>query len=704
MTVLRATFLALLVTPLALTAQQPARHTITHEDLFLMKRVGAPAVSPDGRWAAFSVTEPSYAENEQVTDLWIAPTDGGAPPRRLTATRSGEGGAAWSPDGRRIAFSARREGDEASQIYVLDLAQGGEAQRVTSVSTGARAPRWRPDGRALLFTSDVYPGAVTDSANRAAAAERRARRYNARVFDGFPIRDWDRWLDDPRRATLMVQELTPGNAARDLLAGTQLARMPGFGGQTGQGSENISAVWTPDGQGIVFVATTNRHEAAFAEVVHSLWLVSASGGEPRLLTDARGDFGSPMFRPDGRALYARMTPNTQHTYNRSRLVMWAWPNPPAHPQVLTERWDKVPGSVVFSDDSRWVYITSEDAGLERLYRMPAGGGEVREVGTLDAGVITGLDFAEQAPVLIGSWGSAVSPAEVHRFDPATGARTALTRFNADRVARLNWQPVRHVWFTSSRGRRIHSIMVLPPDFDSTRSYPLFVLIHGGPHNMWRDDITYRWNYHLLGAPGYVMLLTNYTGSTGFGERFAQNIQFDPLETPGTEINEAADDVIRRFRFVDRSRQVAGGASYGGHLANWLAVTTTRYRALVSHAGLWDLETQWATSDVIFDRERNIGGPPWENIPLWRDQSPMRRAANLRTPMLVSVGERDFRVPMNNALELWSALQRQRVPSRLIVWPAENHWILNGENSRFFYREVHAWVARWLEAGGQPAGN
>ncbi len=697
---LRAAFTALLLLAPVLGAQQ-APHTVTHEDLFLMKRVGAPAISPDGRWAVVAVTEPSYTETEQSTDLWIVPTDGGAPPRRLTSTRGGEGGAVWSPDGRRLAFGARREGDEVGQVYVLDVAQGGEAQRVTTLSTGARAPRWRPDGDAILFTSDVYPGAATDSANRAAAAERRGRRYNARVFDGFPIRNWDRWLDDPRRPTLFVQELAPGALPRDLLSGTALAREPGFGGQLGSGSEGISAVWTPDGHGIVFVATTNRHEAAFAEVHQSLWLVDASGGEPQRLTGPEADFGDPVFRPDGRALYARMTPNTEQTYNRTRLVMWAWPER-GRAQVLTERWDKAPGSVTFSHDARWIYLTSEDAGLERLYRMPAGGGDVREVGTLDAGVVTALDFAERAPVLVGSWGSAVRPVEVHRFDPATGARTALTHFNDARAAALNWRPVRHFTFTSSRGRPIHSILVLPPDFDSTRQYPLFVLIHGGPHGMWRDEITYRWNYHLLGAPGYVMLLTNYTGSTGFGERFAQAIRFDPLETPASEINQAADEAIRRFRFVDGSRQVAGGASYGGHLSNWLAVTTTRYRALVSHAGLWSLESQYGTSDVVYGRERNVGGPPWEDLPLWREQSPMRRAEHLRTPMLVSVGERDYRVPMNNAIELWTALQRMRVPSRFIVWPTENHWILNGENSRFFYSEVHAWVGRWLD-GVQPAG-
>jgi dipeptidyl aminopeptidase/acylaminoacyl peptidase len=284
-------------------------------------------------------------------------------------------------------------------------------------------------------------------------------------------------------------------------------------------------------------------------------------------------------------------------------------------------------------------------------------------------------------------------------DPASGRATPLTHFDDARAARIDWQPLREFWFTSSRGKRLHSFVALPPAFDSTRHYPLFVLIHGGAANMWTDAFGLRWNPHLLGSPGYVVLMTDYTGSTGYGEKFSQDIQFDPLEGPGNELNEAADEAIRRYSFIDGTRQIAGGASYGGHLTNWLAVTTTRYRALVSHAGEWDLETQWATSDFNYDRERNIGGPPWvDSIRLWRTQSPMRHAASLHTPVLVSVGERDFRVPMNNALEFWTALQRQRVPSKLIIWPDENHWILRGEDSRFFYRTVHQWFARWLSDG------
>jgi dipeptidyl aminopeptidase/acylaminoacyl peptidase len=239
------------------------------------------------------------------------------------------------------------------------------------------------------------------------------------------------------------------------------------------------------------------------------------------------------------------------------------------------------------------------------------------------------------------------------------------------------------------------MLIRPPGFDPSKKYPLFVVIHGGPHTMWRDMWVLRWHYHLLAAPGYVVLLTNFTGSTGFGEAFAQGIQGDPLKGPSDEINDAADEAIERYSFIDGSRQCAGGASYGGHLANWLQASTTRYRCLVSHAGLVSLKSQWGTSDVAYGREVAQGGPHWEDIPLWTEQSPITYAENFKTPVLVTFGENDFRVPINNGLEYWAVLQRQQVESRLVIFPDENHWILKGENSRYFYQEVHDWLGRWL---------
>jgi dipeptidyl aminopeptidase/acylaminoacyl peptidase len=670
--------------------------------MWLMKRVGAPVPSPDGRWVVFSVTEPSYNSQEQVSDLWIVPADGSAQPRRLTFTRGGESGATWSPDSRRLAFSARREGDDAAQIYVLDVAGGGEAQRITTVSTGARAPEWSPDGRMLMFASAVRPGAVDDTTNQRIAGERKALKHNARVYDGFPIRNWDRWLDEMRQ-TLLVQLAEPGAQPRNLISGKQLALEPGFGGSMGSGSEQIQAAWAPDGRSIVFAATTDRHTTAHAQGSMALYQVSLEGGEPRRLTPEGRNFWRPKFSPDGRRLYASVSPNNEWVYNLTRIAMLSWPNP-GEPVVVTAEIDRSISDFEISADGRTIFYTAEDAGHDRVFSVPAAGGAERAVTPSSTGGYNGLSLAGRgnAPLLVATWESAVNPPEVVRIDARTGRHQRLSSFNVAAAEGIDWEPVEHFHFTSSRGAQIHNMVVRPPTFDPNRKYPLLVLMHGGPHTAWKDQYVIRWNYHLLAQPGYVVLLTNYTGSTGFGEAFARNIQRDPLAGPAQEINEAADEAIRRFPFIDPSRQAAGGASYGGHLAYWMQGTTERYRTLIAHAGAMNMESQWGTSDVIIHREMNFGGPVWEQGPVWREQNPIRLAANFRTPMLLTVGELDYRVPLNTTLEAWTVLQRQQIPSRLIVFPTENHWILNAENSRFFYGEVHAWLDRYLGDGATAA--
>jgi len=274
---------------------------------------------------------------------------------------------------------------------------------------------------------------------------------------------------------------------------------------------------------------------------------------------------------------------------------------------------------------------------------------------------------------------------------AEGKNISLTKFNEAALTSLDLQPVEEVWFTSSRGKKIRSLIVKPAGFDRAKKYPLFVLMHGGPAGAWKDNWGYRWNYHLLAKPGYVMVLTDYTGSTGYGEKFSQDIQYDPFKGPANEINEGAADAIKRFSYIDASKQACGGASYGGHLANWMQATTTHYKCLISHAGLVNSISQWGTSDGIYGREVMNGGAPWTQAKVWKEQNPFLMAAKFKTPMLVTVGELDYRVPLNNSIENWHILQRQKIPSKLIIFPEENHWILKAENSRFFYKEVHAWL-------------
>lgn len=675
----------------------------THEDIWLMKRVGPPALSPDGRWTVFGVTEPAYDRKETRSDLWLVPADGSAPPRRITNTAAAEGGVTWSADSKRIAFSSKRDGDADEQVYVLDLSAGGEAQRVTDAPLGARSPAFAPDGTRIAYVADSWPGAKDEDDNRRLDKERKDRKYNVRAYEGFPIRVWDKWLDE-RQARVYVQSLEPGARAVDLLAGSALLRERGYAGRTEDDGIKLDPAWTPDGSGIVFVASVDRDHAAYAFTSAQLWLVPAGGGEPRRLTAGEDTWSEPRFSADGRTLYAERVPRNGHVYASTRIVAAAWPLAGGD-AMLAPR--EVAGGAERSVTA-WgaladgtVYYLAEDAGHEKLY-VAAPGAPQRLAYELESGAYTSLAVARSAatPTLVARWESAANPAEIVRLDPARG-HTALSTFNAARLAELDLPPLEHYWFTSRRGRRIHSMIVRPPGFDPAKKYPLFVVIHGGPAAMWRDQFFLRWNYHLIARPGYVLVLTNYSGSTGFGEKFAQSIERDPLKGPADEVNEAADVAIAKYPFIDGTRQCAGGASYGGHLSNWLQASTTRYRCLISHAGLIDLRSQWGTSDSVYHREVMIGSPPWGNAALWRTQSPLTYAEKFRTPVLVTVGEKDFRVPLNNTLEYWTILQRQRVPSRLLVFPDQNHWILSGEDSRVFYREMADWLARYLQPAAAP---
>ena len=685
------------------SAEPPAgRAVITHESLWMMKRVGPPVVSPDGKWAVFSIVEPSYEPDKEVSDLWLVPTDGGAAARRLTNTKAAENGVAWSPDSHSLAFATKREGDEAEQIYILDL-NGGEARRLTTLVTGAAHPRWRPDGGAVLFESSVYPGALDEEANKKVVAEHKARKYSVRAYEHFPIRYWNQWLDE-RQPTVLVQSVAPGSTAKDILSGTALARTPGFSGVEGETSVSLDPLWSPDGKEIVFAATTQHWQAAYAHVGYRLYRVDATGGgEPGVITPTPGVYRDASFSPDGRALFFKYGRQDEEVYHLDRLKRTPWPAGGDGTET-TPDFDREVAAYALTPDSRTLYLLVPEGAHESLYQVSAAGGKPAPVITPKVGGYTALVGAQKAPrpVLIASYGSSVNPAEVVRIDTGARSHTNLTHIDTAAAAAIDWRPPEEFYFTSAQGRSIHNMIVLPPGFDSAKKYPLLVLIHGGPASSNPDQIGLRWNYHLLAAPGYVVLMTDYTGSTGFGEKFAQAIKLDPLKGPGEEINQAVDEALKRYAYIDGTRMCAAGASYGGHLSNWIEATTTRYRCIVSHAGEVDLTTQWGESDSIYGRELTNNGPPWGGSSIWREQSPITYAQNWKTPILLSIGERDYRVPLGNTLENWSTLQRMQVPSRLLVWPDAWHWILKPEDSRHFYEEVQAWMAKYLKAENTAA--
>lgn len=679
----------LLAAPLAAQDDDGLR-PVTHEDVWLMKRLDAPVVAPDGRQAVVSVMEPSYEEEGDISDLWLITVDGSAPPRRLTATPGGESGVVWAPDGSKIAFSAKRGAEEEAQaqIHVLPMDGPGEAVAITDLSTGASNPQWSPDGTMIAFESSVWPDAQGDEANAARTEAEEEDGINVSRYEIFPIRDWNAWRGE-RQTRLFVQAAEAGAEVTDLLFGTELVQKPGYEG-------GLAAAWTPDGDALIVSATENLDEAAFREVRHHLYRVPVGGGEPERIT--AGDDHSctgALFSPNGRYLYCSYEPVNEFVYNHVEIARGDWDGEKIDGdlQVLTADFDRSVSGFDLSMDGQTLYFNAHDQGRSRLFALPSAGGPVRALNAESDGVYGTPEAA--GGQLITIWQSGVVPAEVVRVDPASGRHTALTEFNAARAAELDRQEFREFWFTSSRGRRIHNWLVLPPDFDESKRYPLVLFIHGGPFSSSLDADHVRWSPHLLAAPGYVVLLSDYTGSVGYGAAFSRNIEGDPLRTPGEELVEAADVATERFDFIDPDRQAASGASYGGHLVNWLLATTNRFDALVGHAGLVDLEGQYSTSDVIYHRERMNGGPAWGDSPVWEAQSPSSYVGNFSTPTMLTIGEKDFRVPINQTIAAWSYLQRMQVPSRLLVFHDADHWIMTGKEAKHFWEEVHAWLAEYL---------
>jgi len=677
---------ALLAASIITQAVSQTKKPLTHETMWLMKRVAAPMISPDGKWVVFSVTDPSYDEKEQSTDLWIAPADGSNKPKQITHSKAGESGYTWSPDSKQIAFATKREGDEVAQIYVLKVTEPGEALRVTNLSTGAGAPQFSPDGKQLLFTSTVYPGAFTDSANKKVADDKKKIKYKARVYTSFPVSEWDHWLDD-KQVHPFVQSTEPNSVAKDLFSGSDMSLKEGF-------KFDGSMCWSNDGKDIVFSASTNTNTSAYQNSFINLYKVSAAGGNITQLVSDGSDFTNPKITSDGKYLLCYISANNNYKiYNINKLVRYDWPSM-QNKTLLTDKLDRPINSYVINGNT--VYASVEDQGLDKIYSIPVVGGAPQLLSKAVRGCFTGISVSQTStPTLVSNYENCSMPAEVVRLNANAGSHSMISDFNTDKLTNIDLAEPETIWSKSSRGKNIKSLLVRPAGFDASKKYPLFVVMHGGPAGAWKDNWGYRWNYQLLAMPGYVVLLTDYTGSTGYGEKFSQDIQYDPFKGPADEINEAATDAIKKYAFIDGSQQVAGGASYGGHLANWMQATTTHYKCLISHAGLVNSESQWGTSDGFYEREVMNGGTPWMQTKTFKEQNPMHFAAKFKTPILVTVGEQDFRVPLNNSIENWHILQRLKIPSKLIVFPNANHWITNAEDSKFFYAEVKDWINKYL---------
>lgn len=686
MKLLRCFFLFFLAGGLAAMAAD--LRPITPQDLWAMKRLGSPALAPDGGRVVFTVQEWSVEKNKSTTNLWLADIATGAA-RRLTTAPVADGAPAWSPDGTRIAFTSKRAEDETNALYVLRL-DGGEPEKILELPYALGSPQWLPDSRGIVVLTRVIPElAGTLAAGDLAAMRKEIKRrkdskMTAKVSEERAFRFWDQWLTD-KLAHRLIRVDTATKEFRDLT--------PGFGHLFTLGNEQSFDV-SPAGD---FVAVTiNSTPPPYrGHLNNDVYLVPTDGsGTLRNLTPENpGADGSPVFAPDGKSLVFKRLKNSY--YNGEFSKLWRHDLATGKNTPVTDHLDYSIGNVAFAPDGNTLWATAEDQGVVALFRLPADGSELTAVHR--AGSTGTLRVA--GPTVIFLNNNNRRPDELFVFDPATGAARQLTHFNADLLAQLDFGRVEEYWFEGAAGDRVQGWLYLPPGFDAQKTYPLVQLMHGGPHTMVADAWSYRWNGHVFAAPGYVVTWVNRHGSTGFGQAYSQSIIGEWGVKPLEDILRSTDHLLARFPNIDPARLAAAGASYGGYMAAWVAGHTDRFACIINHAGVNDFITQYGADTTSFGFSRVLGGNPWENPEGMQRNNPTTYAKNFKTPMLIIHGEKDYRVPYVNGTALYGIYQAMGLSARLVIFPDENHWILTPQNSIYWNWEVQSWLSRHI--GGTP---
>jgi dipeptidyl aminopeptidase/acylaminoacyl peptidase len=657
-----------------------SKRPITFDDLRSMHRVASPTISPDGKWIAYSVATPDMDANRNASNVWVVPATGGA---AIQLTQSGHDSApAWSPDSKTLAFISSRDGN--SQVYILSM-EGGESHAITHIASGADLVEWSPDGTTVAFTSAVYVDCKDDACNRARDADKEKNKVKARAYEQLLYRHWTHWSEG-KRSHLFVAPADGTGTPRDLTTGANYDVPPDERG----GPDDID--FSPDGKEICFTAVPDKVEALSTN--GELFVVPVSGGEPKQITTNPGFDGNPVYSPDGNyiAYHAQFTPG----YEADRWRVMRYDRHTEKNEDLTQKFDRSAEGLAWSPDSKTIYFTAENEMLSPVYALGArGGAEPKKL------VAEGFNSAvsiSRAGRMAFERTTLTMPAEVFVASADGTNAQQMTHHNDAMLATLDMNAPETFWFEGAGGSRVQAMLIRPPKFDATKKYPLLVLLHGGPQTMWSNAWGYRWNEQIFSSGGYVTLMINRHGSTGYGQKFTDEVTNDWGGQAYTDVMKGVDYALANNKFIDGSRMAAAGGSYGGFMADWIAMHSGRFKAIISHAGVYDQISMYATDELWF-AEHDMQGTPWSNPESYKKWSASTFAGELgkyKTPTLVIAGENDFRVPYTQSLEFFNTLQRQGVPSKLVIFPDEGHWVLKPQNSQFWYKTFLDWLAAYLK--------
>jgi dipeptidyl aminopeptidase/acylaminoacyl peptidase len=675
----------LLTGSVILSPAQPQRG-LAIGDFFAMKRIAEPALSPDGKWVAYNVTTADPVANKNTTALRMSPFEGGAE-RELTNNPSFNGNAAWSPDGKWIAFESSRSGTQ--QIWLL-ATEGGDPQQFTTLSTGASQAVWSPDGKSIAFVSEVFPEfsslpfGESDLLNRKKVDERETGKVKARLITHLMYRHWNKWVEG-KRSHIFVQPI--GGEPRDMTPGDRDA-VP----TSETFSGGIDFCFSPDGREIAYTATPlpSREEAWSTN--HDIYTVPVHGGVPKQITTNPAADGFPRYSPDGKYIAYRAQRRSGFEADRWELMLYDCGS--GGMRSLTPDFDSHVGPFVWAPDGRMLYFEAEEKGTVPVFRVSTTGNDVRKV--FEGHSNHDIRISADGKFLVFTHVSAVRPAEIYRCATDGTGGKAVTGINDAVFAGLNIPPPVSITYDGEGGQKIQAWVYTPPGFSPLRKYPLVFMVHGGPQGAWLDGWSYRWNPPLWAAQGYVVMAPNPRGSTGFGQHFTDEISHDWGGKVFTDLIKGID-YAAALPYVDGNRMAAAGASFGGYMMNWfLGNAGSRFRAIISHDGSYNFVSNYGTTDELWFDEWERGGTPWQKPDEFTASSPHRFAKNFRTPTLVIHGALDFRVPESEGMQLFTALQRQGVPSEFLYFPDEGHWVLKPANSELWHATVFEWLARYLK--------
>ncbi len=739
-------FFFLFVLLFSLPAFSQAKRPFTFEDMMKLKRVGEPVPSPDGKWVLFAAVDVDLAANKKTSHIWIVPLAGGASSEKervLIADQDGDR-PRWAPDGKRFAFISNKDGGSQVWIAQFDNAAGTvtRAWKLTSIATEAGGELWSPDGKNILFTSDLYPecdGAHNgeDACNAAKLKEVEQSKVKALVFDRLLYRHWNAYKAG-KRSHIFVTEAPPevpptavaGMTTRryiDLTPGDYDAPVFSLGGQD-------DYAFSPDGQEICYASNHDKVEATSTN--NDLWIVSVNGGATgsvqakNITAENPASDSTPLYSPDGKYIAYRAQKRPGYESDRFRLMLYD--RKTGEKTNLTENFDGWVGS--FAWDRHDVVFTSENEGESPVYEMTPeicferchpvrlvdGFNDDVAVSRTQPENLKGTTIWEpvllftrmsiQAPtqlfVATPTWsmggdkwkalllGESKEPLAQHEMPQSR----QLTHLNDAVLSQVAMSPIEPFWFPGAFGDKVEGFIVKPPNFDASKKYPLKFIIHGGPEVPMGDLWSYRWNAQLFAASGYVVIMINFHGSPGYGQKFIDEINGDWGGAPFEDLMKGLDYAEKTFPYIDKDRECALGASYGGYMANWVLGHTDRFKCIVSHDGMFNTYSAWGTTEELWFNNWEFKGTPYTNPEMYDKWNPRASATNFKTPTLVIHSQLDYRLDVSEGFQLFTTLQTMGVPSKMLYFPDVGHWILKPQNSHLWYKTVNDWVDRWTGTG------